>query len=45
MKTFLSIAAALGLTISAASAECPGHSKVQADDRERRKGRHVEFDR
>ncbi|RJT41339.1 hypothetical protein D3227_05960 [Mesorhizobium waimense] len=30
MKTFLSIAAALGLTISAASAECPGHSKVQA---------------
>ncbi|MFK0688167.1 hypothetical protein ACFX5Q_08185 [Mesorhizobium sp. IMUNJ 23033] len=30
MKTLLAIAAALGLSISAASAECPGHSKVQA---------------
>ncbi|TGQ29829.1 MULTISPECIES: hypothetical protein [unclassified Mesorhizobium] len=30
MKTFLAIAAALGLSISDAYAECPGHSKVQA---------------
>ena len=30
MKTFLSVVAALGLSITTASAECPGHSKVQA---------------
>ncbi|UVK37319.1 hypothetical protein LHFGNBLO_004334 [Mesorhizobium sp. AR10] len=30
MKTFLAIAAALGLSVTTASAECPGHSKVQA---------------
>jgi hypothetical protein len=30
MKTFLALAAALGLSVSAASADCPAHSKVQA---------------
>ncbi|MER8554448.1 hypothetical protein NKH69_19440 [Mesorhizobium sp. M0976] len=30
MKTFLATAAALTLSISAASADCPAHSKVQA---------------
>lgn len=30
MKTFLAIAAALTMSISVASADCPAHSKVQA---------------
>ncbi|RJG46318.1 hypothetical protein [Mesorhizobium sp. DCY119] len=30
MKTILVLAAAIGLTVSAASAECMGHSKVNA---------------
>lgn len=30
MKAFLVLAAGLALSISSASAECPGHSKVQA---------------
>ncbi|MER9752852.1 hypothetical protein NKJ46_05280 [Mesorhizobium sp. M0166] len=30
MKTFLAMAAALTMSISAASADCPAHSKVQA---------------
>jgi hypothetical protein len=30
MKTILVLAAAMGLTVSVAAAECPGHSKVQA---------------
>ena len=30
MKTFLATAAALTLSVSAASADCPAHSKVQA---------------
>ncbi|MER8521958.1 hypothetical protein NKI48_20420 [Mesorhizobium sp. M0644] len=30
MKTFLAIAAALTMSISAAAADCPAHSKVQA---------------
>ncbi|MER8762963.1 MULTISPECIES: hypothetical protein [unclassified Mesorhizobium] len=30
MKTFLAIVAALTMSISAASADCPAHSKVQA---------------
>ena len=30
MKTFLAIATALGLSVSAAYADCPFHEKVQA---------------
>ena len=30
MKTFLAIATALGLSVSAAYADCPYHDKVQA---------------
>ena len=30
MKTILLLAAAMGLSISAASAECPGHKQVSA---------------
>ena len=30
MKTFLAIVAALGISVSGASADCPAHSKVQA---------------
>ena len=30
MKTFLAIATALGLSVSAAYADCPYHEKVQA---------------
>ncbi|MER9272397.1 hypothetical protein [Mesorhizobium sp. M0643] len=30
MKTFLAIAAALTMSISAAAADCPAHSKLQA---------------